>query len=201
MPDSKRLFDLLISVPFAVLLFPLFVIIAVWIKLDSKGPVFVMQDRIGKDGAPFGIFKFRTMVVDAESRGNQITVGSDPRITRIGHLLRRYKIDELPQLLNVIKGEMSIVGPRPEVPKYVRLYDAAQRRVLSVRPGITSPASIKFSNESDLLGKQPDPENYYIQILIPAKIEEDMGYVDHPGILNDLAIILRTVRKITKHTK
>ena len=201
MPDSKRLFDLLISVPFAVLLFPLFVIIAVWIKLDSKGPVFFMQERIGKDGAPFGIFKFRTMVVDAESRGNQITVGSDPRITRIGHLLRRYKIDELPQLLNVIKGEMSIVGPRPEVPKYVRLYTANQRRVLSVRPGITSPASIKFSNESDLLGKQPDPENYYIQILIPAKIEEDMECIDHPGILNDLAIIFRTVRKITKHTK
>lgn len=154
---GKRLFDILSSGIGLILLSPLFLIIAVWIKLDSKGSIFYLQERIGKGGIPFRIYKFRTMVTDADKKG-LLTVGNrDPRVTCIGYYLRRYKLDELPQLINVFKGDMSIVGPRPEVPKYVRLYSASQREVLSVKPGITDLASIKFRNENEILSAQEIP--------------------------------------------
>src|SRR5262245_22953311 len=136
----QRIFDLAIAIPLSLILLPFFIAMMIWIKLDSRGPAFFRQRRVGRFGRPFQIFKFRSMIVDAEYAGAQITIGRDPRITRCGHLLRKYKLDELPQLFNIIKGEMSLVGPRPEVPRYVALYTDEQRPVLALRPGITSPA-------------------------------------------------------------
>jgi len=190
----KRAFDVvgsaigLLSVSFLLLA------VAVWVKLDSKGPVLFRQVRVGKDGKLFRIFKFRTMVVDAESKGMQITVGGrDPRVTRAGYHLRRLKLDELPQLLNVFLGEMSFVGPRPEVPRYVELYSARQRDVLSVRPGITDPASLAFCDENDLLAKEPDPEKAYIEQIMPKKLAMNLEYLGRASFVSDLGLICRTV--------
>ncbi|HNY32745.1 MAG TPA: sugar transferase [Fibrobacteria bacterium] len=190
----KRAFDVvgsaigLLSVSFLLLA------VAVWVKLDSKGPVLFRQVRVGKDGKLFRIFKFRTMVVDAERLGMQITVGGrDPRVTRAGYHLRRLKLDELPQLVNVLVGDMSFVGPRPEVPRYVELYSARQREVLSVRPGITDPASIAFRNENDLLALEADPERAYIENIMPKKLELNLEYLGKATILSDLVLIWRTV--------
>lgn len=193
---GKRLFDIVSSGIGLMLLSPLFLVIAVWIKLDSKGSVFYLQERIGKGGIPFRIYKFRTMVTGADKKG-LLTVGNrDPRVTSIGYYLRRYKLDELPQLINVFKGDMSIVGPRPEVPKYVRLYSASQREVLSVKPGITDLASIKFRNENEILSAQEDSESYYIEHVMPEKLNYNMEYIQHQNFLYDLKVILMTFKAI-----
>ncbi|MGH9841530.1 MAG: sugar transferase [Blastocatellia bacterium] len=197
-PRAQRLLDLAIAAPAAAICSPVLVIVAALVKLDSRGPAFFRQRRIGRFGRPFDILKFRTMVVDAEQRGAQITVGRDPRITRTGHFLRRTKLDELPQLINVLKGEMSIVGPRPEVPRYVALYSAEQRQILALRPGITSPASIVFHNESELLARHPDPEEFYRNEALPAKINLDLNYARSATVWSDCAIIVRTLLRILK---
>lgn len=199
---ARRALDLLIAIPATILLLPVFALLAVWIKLDSRGPALFLQERVGRCGLPFRIFKFRTMVIDAEKRGTQITIGRDPRITPIGHFLRRYRFDELPQLLNVIKGEMSIVGPRPEVPRYVAMYTNEQRQILAYRPGITSPASIAFSNENELIAQHldstghADPETFYLSQLMPAKIGKDLLYSRQATVWSDCLIIARTVTRL-----
>jgi lipopolysaccharide/colanic/teichoic acid biosynthesis glycosyltransferase len=195
-PRGQRAFDLVVATILLILISPVFAVIMIWIKCDSDGPVFFKQPRIGRFGIPFLIYKFRTMVVDAERLGSQLTVGRDPRITRCGHLLRGHKLDEFPQLLNVLKGEMSLVGPRPEVPSYVATYSEEQRRVLALRPGMTGRASIIYNNESDLLGQQPDPEQFYRSELIPAKIEHDLEYARHATVLSDSMIILKTFLRV-----
>jgi len=191
---TKRLFDLACVAPAMLLLAPLFCVLAVWIKLDSPGPVFFRQERIGKDGQPFRIFKLRTMIDDAETKGGQITVGGDPRITRSGQFLRRFKLDELPQLINVLKGEMSLVGPRPEVPGYVALYPRKDRQiVLSVPPGITDEAAIRFRHENALLADQADPEAYYVERILPQKIPLYVKYVKERTLVKDIMLILKTI--------
>lgn len=193
---AKRIFDLFFALVGVLLLLPLFFAIAIWIKLDSPGNVLFRQIRIGRFGREFSIYKFRTMVADAESRGKQITVAKDTRITRSGQFLRKYKLDELPQLFNVVKGEMSLVGPRPEVPKYVAYYTAEQRRVLDVLPGITDPASIKFRNESELLEDTANPENVYINEIMPQKLELNMQYLGKDNLGFALLIILKTLQQV-----
>ena len=194
---GKRLFDVLGATLGLVLLSPLLVAIALWIKLDSRGPVFFRQQRVGRHGAPFHIHKFRSMREDAPLVGPQITIGADPRITRAGHFLRRSKLDELPQLLDVLAGTMSLVGPRPEVPRYVALYPPAVRdKVLSVRPGITDPASIEYHDESTLLARAADPERVYIEHVMPAKLRYAAEYVDRMSLLNDVRLIGATLRML-----
>ena len=191
----KRLFDVLGASVGLLLLAPLLVGIALWVKLDSRGPVFFRQQRVGRFGAPFYIHKFRSMREDAPLAGPQITIGADPRITRAGQFLRRTKLDELPQLLDVLAGTMSLVGPRPEVPRYVAMYPPALRdKVLSVRPGITDPASIKYRDESTLLARAADPERAYIEQVMPAKLRYAAEYVDHMSLANDLRLIGATLR-------
>lgn len=193
---GKRLFDLAVAVLALIVLSPLFVLLAAWIKRDSRGPVFFRQTRIGRHGEPFQIFKFRTMVVEAERQGAQLTVGQDQRITPSGHWLRRYKLDELPQFINVLKGEMSIVGPRPEVPRYVACYGEQQRVILALTPGITSPASLAFRSESELLAEQDEPEQFYLAEVLPAKIQADLVYAQRATWLSDLGMIVQTARHI-----
>lgn len=194
---AKRLFDLFFTIPGLVLLSPMFVVITTWIKVDSPGPVFFRQERVGKNGISFRIFKFRTMCIDAEARGRQITIGADPRITRAGSFLRKYKLDELPQLLNVFLGEMSLVGPRPEVPKYVDLYpDNVRQIVLSVPPGITDYASIEYKEENAILGMATDPDLAYITEIMPIKLSYYKRYVVERSLLIDFLIVLRTLKAI-----
>lgn len=196
----KRVFDLFFTVPGIILLLPIFFFIALWIKLDSRGPVFYRQYRVGKGGRSFKIFKFRTMVRNAEQLGLPITVGEDPRITNSGRLLRRYKLDELPQLINVLLGEMSLVGPRPEVQKYVDMYDSEQKSVLDLLPGITDPASIKYRNENELLAEKhkaanlaADPEYTYVHEIMPDKIKINLEYARHANVVSDFATIIKTI--------
>jgi lipopolysaccharide/colanic/teichoic acid biosynthesis glycosyltransferase len=192
---AKRLFDVLFSIGTLVVLSPLLMAVALWIKLDSPGPVFFRQVRIGRGGKPFEIYKFRSMRVDAQALGPQITVGQDARFTRSGAVIRKYKIDEFPQFFNVLSGDMSLVGPRPEVPRYVSLYPAAVRDVvLSVRPGITDLASIEYRDENDLLGCSADPERDYVEHVMPAKLALCQRYVSERTFLGDLAIIGRSMR-------
>jgi lipopolysaccharide/colanic/teichoic acid biosynthesis glycosyltransferase len=191
---AKRMFDLLASLLGLLVLAPLFALIALAIKLDSTGPVFYRQQRIGRSGVPFRIHKFRTMVHDEGDAGLQITVGADSRITRVGAVLRRRKLDELPQLIDVLQGTMSLVGPRPEVPRYVALYPPDLRdRVLSVRPGITDVASIAFRDESELLARATDPEREYVQVVMPRKLALAASYADAPSLAKDLRILWRTL--------
>ena len=190
---AKRAFDVLISGGALLLLWLPFLAVALAVRLDSPGPVFFRQERIGLGGRPFRIFKFRSMVADAEQRGLAITVGGDARITRVGAWLRKTKLDELPQLINVFLGQMSFVGPRPEVPRYVAMYTPYQRQVLLVRPGITDYASIAYRNENDLLAGAPDPEARYVDEIMPDKIELNMKYIREMSPLTDLRIILRTL--------
>lgn len=191
-----RLLDIIFSTLGIIILLPLFMIICLIIKADSKGGCFFIQERIGKDGKPFGIYKFRTMRCGADSAG-LLTIGTnDKRITRVGSFLRKTKIDELPQLWNVLKGEMSIVGPRPEVEKYVRLYTEEQLRVLSVRPGITDYASIEYVNENEILSQTNDPDKAYIEEVMPHKIELSMRYLEHYTVSEYLKIIFLTLKKI-----
>lgn len=193
----KRLFDLIFSVLGLLVLTPVFLVIAVWIKFDSKGPVFFRQERVGLKGKHFFIFKFRTMITGAERKGLQITVGRDPRITSSGHFLRKSKLDELPQLINVLFGQMSLVGPRPEVPEYMMEYAVDIReQILSVRPGITDEASIEFSRESEILAKSDNPRQAYISEIMPVKAEYYVQYARHNSLLGDIKLILRTIKKI-----
>ncbi|MBK9195248.1 MAG: sugar transferase [Flavobacteriales bacterium] len=194
----KRLFDILFSSLLLLLLLPLLLVIALLIAVTSPGGAFFRQVRVGKEGREFRLFKFRTMRPGSEAKG-QITVGSrDPRVTGIGQVLRRTKCDELPQLLNVLVGDMSIVGPRPEVPKYVAMYTPEQRRVLTVRPGITGPASVEYINENELLGRSPDPDRTYIEEVMPAKLAIDLRYVERASLTTDLKIIGTTVLKLLR---
>ncbi|HQE50498.1 MAG TPA: sugar transferase [Fervidobacterium sp.] len=194
----KRIFDIVVSFVGLVILSPLFLILAIAIARDSKGPVFFKQTRVGRNEVPFKIYKFRTMVEDAEARGMQLTVGDDSRITKVGTFLRKTKIDELPQLINVFKGEMSFVGPRPEVPKYVGLYTEDQRQVLMVRPGITDLASIEYRNESELLATADNPEKVYIEEVMPRKIELNKEYIRNMSLVSDMRIILKTIAVLYK---
>lgn len=193
---AKRLFDIVSSGIGLLCLAPFFVVMAIWIKLDSRGPVFYRQTRVGRYGRDFRIFKFRSMRVGSD-KGRQITVGErDPRITRFGYFIRRYKIDELPQLINVFLGDMSIVGPRPEVRKYVDLYSEEQRKVFQVRPGITDLASIKYRNENELLSQVDDPDTYYIDVIMPDKLTINLEYIHHQSFMGDIKIIFNTLFKI-----
>jgi lipopolysaccharide/colanic/teichoic acid biosynthesis glycosyltransferase len=189
---AKRLFDVLASLAGLVILSPLFALIAVAIKLDSPGPVFFRGRRVGRNGCLFDIYKFRSMVVDADRKGPGITTAGDPRITRVGNTLRRTKLDELPQLINVVRGEMSLVGPRPEDARYVALYTSEQRRVLSVRPGITSPASLCFRQEEDLL-RGEDWRRVYREQVVPAKLQIELDYLERASLWRDLGILVQTV--------
>ncbi len=189
----KRLFDLAFSALALVLLAPVLVAVALWVRLDSPGGTFFRQTRIGRAGQPFRIYKFRTMQAGADTAGPAITVGADARITRAGHWLRRTKLDELPQFINVLVGDMSIVGPRPEVARYVALYpDALRGIVLSVRPGITDMASIEFRDESTLLGQSSDPERTYVQEILPIKLQYAARYARSHTLWGDLKIIAQT---------
>ncbi len=193
---TKRAFDIVVSATALLLLLPLFVLLALAVVLGSRGGAFFRQTRVGKEGRPFQLLKFRSMRPGSEAQG-QITVGGrDPRITGVGHVLRNSKLDELPQLLNVLLGDMSFVGPRPEVLKYVALYTPEQRRVLSVRPGITSLASIAYINENEVLGRSADPERTYVEEVMPAKLALDLEYVDKAGVMFDLKVIVRTITRL-----
>lgn len=194
---SKRIFDIVISFAGLLILFPFILIIALLIKIDSKGPVFFKQVRVTKDAREFKIFKYRTMRVGSD-KYSQITVGKDNRITKVGAFLRKYKLDEIPQLINVLIGDMSLVGPRPEVPKYVALYTDEQKEILKVRAGITDYASIEFSDENDLLASEEEPEKAYIEKIMPKKIELNKKYLSEISILTDIKIILLTIKKILK---
>ena len=195
---AKRAMDIVLSACALAVLWPLLLLIALAIWIDDPGPVFYRQVRVGRNGKTFRIFKFRSMVMDADKKGLAITVGRDSRITRVGAVLRKTKLDELAQLLNVLFGQMSFVGPRPEVPKYVELYTPYQRQVLLVRPGITDYASIAYRNENDLLAGAPDPETMYIEQIMPDKIELNMKYLREISPLADIRLILKTIVAVIK---
>ncbi len=188
----KRLFDILASGIGLLLLSPLFFILAIWIKLDSEGPVFYRQVRVGKDNKDFRIFKFRSMRVGSD-KGSLVTIGGrDPRITRSGYFIRKFKLDEFPQLINVFVGDMSLVGPRPEVRHYVDYWTEEQMHVLDVRPGITDPASIKFRNENELMEQAEDPEDYYINVIMQEKLKLYLEYVKNHTFWGDIGLIFKT---------
>ena len=188
-----RFFDFVLSLVGLVILAPIFIVLAVWIKIDSMGPVFYKQIRVGQNGKDFGLFKFRSMVVDADKKGLITVGGRDPRITRSGYFIRKYKLDELPQLINVLVGDMSLVGPRPEVKKYVELYTDEQQKVLSVKPGITDYASIEYMDENEILGKSTDPEKTYIEEIMPEKIKYNMKYIKNRSLIEYFKIIFLTI--------
>ena len=189
----KRLFDVVASGVGLLLLSPLFLLVAIWIKLDSPGPVFYRQVRVGRYNRDFRIFKFRSMRVGAD-KGSLVTIGGrDPRVTRSGYFIRKFKVDELPQLINVFIGDMSLVGPRPEVRHYVDCWTKDQLHVLDVRPGITDPASIKFRNENELLEKAEDPEKYYIEVIMQEKLRLYLEYVENHSFWYDIKLIFQTL--------
>ncbi len=194
---AKRLFDLLGAALALLLLAPLLLGVALWIRLDSPGPVFYRQERVGRHGVPFRIHKFRTMRSGAA--GLPLTVGADPRITRAGHFLRRTRLDELPQFIDVLRGRMSLVGPRPEVPRYVAHYPAALReRALAVRPGMTDPASLAFIDESKRLAAAADPEREYVEVILPAKLRCAADYAEHASLATDLRVLWQTLRALLR---
>ncbi|MCW3072816.1 MAG: wcfS [Bacteroidetes bacterium] len=194
----KRLFDIFFSlIGLAILLVP-FLVIALIIALDSRGGIFYRQVRVGKKGKDFKLFKFRSMRSNADKSGLLTVGGRDNRITRVGYYIRKYKVDELPQLINVLIGDMSLVGPRPEVRKYVDLYSAEQLKVLDAKPGITDYASIEYSNENEILGKASDPEKVYIEEIMPAKLRLNLKYISELGVLTDFKIIFKTIFKILR---
>lgn len=194
----KRLFDIVASGLGLLVLSPLFLLLAIWIKLDSKGPVFYRQVRVGRNNKDFRIFKFRSMRMGSD-KGSLVTIGGhDPRITRSGYFLRKFKLDELPQLINVFIGDMSLVGPRPEVRHYVDYWTSEQMHVLDVRPGITDPASIKFRNENELMEKAEDPEKYYIEVIMQEKIKLYLEYVNNHSFFYDIGLIFKTFFVIVK---
>ncbi len=192
----KRVFDITFSLVAITILLPVFIIISLLILFTDKGPIFFLQSRVGKNNRDFKLYKFRTMYRDSEKKG-QLTVGMrDARITPVGYYLRKYKLDELPQLFNVLIGNMSLVGPRPEVRKYVDLYNAEQKRVLDVKPGITDYASIEYANENEILGKSSNPEKTYIEQIMPAKLKLNLRYIQNHNLLTDIKIIVLTIKKI-----
>ena len=194
----KRLFDIVASGLGLIVLSPLFILVAIWIKLDSEGPVFFRQVRVGRYNKDFRIFKFRSMRVGSD-KGSQVTIGGrDPRVTRSGYFIRKFKIDELPQLINVFIGDMSLVGPRPEVRHYVNYWTPEQMHVLDVRPGITDPASIKYRNENELLEKANDPEKFYIEVIMQEKILLYLQYVKNVSLGSDIRLILKTLWVVIK---
>lgn len=195
---SKRIFDILFSSIGLILISPILLVISIIIKITSEGPILFKQVRVGKDNKDFKILKFRTMIVDADKKGLKITVKDDPRITKIGKFLRKTKLDELPQLFNVLLGDMSFVGPRPEVRKYVDLYTEEQKQVLSVRPGITDLASIKYRNENELLDQSSNPEETYINEIMPSKLKINLDYVKNINLVNDIKLILLTIKTVIK---
>lgn len=192
----KRLFDIVASGCGLIVLSPLFVILAIWIKLDSKGPVFYRQVRVGRHNKDFRIFKFRSMRVGADKQGLITVGGRDPRVTRSGYFIRKYKLDEFPQLINVFVGDMSLVGPRPEVRKYVDMYTEEQMRVLDVRPGITDLASIRYRNENELLEKADNPDRYYIDVIMQDKLAINLEYVANHSFWYDIKLIFKTFWEI-----
>ena len=192
----KRIFDIVASGCGLIVLSPLFLVLAIWIKLDSKGPVFYRQVRVGRNNRDFRIFKFRSMR-EGSDQGSLVTIGGhDSRITRSGYILRKFKLDELPQLINVFVGDMSLVGPRPEVRHYVDFWTPEQMHVLDVRPGITDPASIKFRNENDLLDKADNPEEYYINVIMQEKIRLYLEYVENHSLWYDIKLIFQTIKAV-----
>lgn len=192
----KRLFDIISSGIGLILLSPVFLFLAVWIKLDSKGPVFYRQVRVGRKGRDFKIYKFRSMQQGADKKGLITVGGKDPRVTRSGYYIRKYKLDEFPQLINVFIGDMSVVGPRPEVRKYVDLYTEEQLKVLTVKPGITDMASIKYRNENELLAKADDPDKMYIEVIMPDKLTLNLEYIKKQSFLYDIKLAFLTFKKI-----
>jgi lipopolysaccharide/colanic/teichoic acid biosynthesis glycosyltransferase len=195
----KRLLDILASLIGLLILSPFLFILILWVGLSSKGGVFYLQERIGKFGKPFRLFKFRTMHTGSDKKGLLTVGGRDPRITTAGYYLRKYKLDELPQLLNVFIGDMSLVGPRPEVKKYVDLYSLEQRLVLNVKPGITDYASLEYFEENDLLAKSSEPEKTYIEEIMPAKLKLNARYITEAGLITDVKIICKTLMRIVKN--
>ena len=194
----KRLFDIVASGCGLLVLSPIFLVVAIWIKLDSHGPVFYRQVRVGYKNKDFRIFKFRSMRIGSD-KGSLVTIGGrDPRITRSGYFIRKYKLDELPQLINVFVGDMSLVGPRPEVRHYVDYWTPEQMHVLDVRPGITDPASIKFRNENELMGQAENPEDYYINVIMQEKIKLSLEYVENASFWYDIKLIFQTFWVIVK---
>ena len=192
----KRLFDIIASGLGLIVLSPLFAVLAVWIKADSPGPVFYRQTRVGRGNRDFRLYKFRSMRPDSDKLGLITVGGHDPRVTRSGYYIRKYKLDEFPQLINVFVGDMSLVGPRPEVRKYVDMYTPEQMRVLTVRPGITSLASIRYRNENDILAAAADPDRCYIEQVMPDKLAIDLEYVNRATFWNDIKLIFSTFREI-----
>jgi lipopolysaccharide/colanic/teichoic acid biosynthesis glycosyltransferase len=194
MSRAKRMLDLAVAGAGVVLLSPLFLVLAAVVKTGDGGPVFFRQERVGYQGRPFRMWKFRTMVSDAEARGLRLTVGRDARVTRVGAWLRRLKLDELPQLFNVLVGDMSLVGPRPEVPRYVASYSAAERRVLELVPGLTDEASIRYADESARLATAADPEGLYVNVIVPEKIRINLAYAARATVWTDIGVSLATLR-------
>lgn len=190
---SKRVYDFVLAVVGVLVLSPLLLLLALVVKCSDGGPIFFRQSRVGRGGCPFNMLKFRSMIVGADKRGLQVTQAGDPRITRVGRWLRKSKLDELPQLFNVLAGEMSLVGPRPEVPRYVALYTAEQRRVLELQPGITDPASLQFRDEEELLKQASDVEAFYIAHCLPEKLRVNLAYAARANRLTDTGVLLRTV--------
>lgn len=195
----KRLFDIIASGLGLIILSPLFLVVAVWVKLDSPGPVFYKQIRVGRNNKDFFLYKFRSMRVGSDKKGLITVGGHDPRVTRSGYYIRKYKLDEFPQLINVFKGEMSLVGPRPEVRKYVDLYTPEQMHVLDVRPGITDLASIRYRNENELLEHASDPEQYYRDVVMQDKLRINLEYVRNHSFLGDIRLIFNTFIAIVKN--
>ena len=191
----KRTFDLISSLAALITLSPLLILISILIKIDSKGKALYTQKRVGKNGTRFNLLKFRTMKPDSDSKG-LLTIGNDSRITGIGHFLRRTKLDELPQLINIIRGEMSVVGPRPETPNFVELYNEEQQKVLNVKPGLTDYASLNFINESEILAEHEDPEKAYVEIIMPQKLAFNLAYIKDQSFGLDIKIIFRTIFRI-----
>lgn len=192
----KRVFDVLASGLGLLVISPVFLFLAVWIKLDSKGPVFYRQVRVGRGNKDFRIFKFRSMRVGSDKKGLITVGGHDPRVTRSGYFIRKYKLDEFPQLINVFTGDMSLVGPRPEVRKYVDMYTAEQMHVLDVKPGVTSLASIRYRNENELLEKAADPDRYYVEVVMQDKLAIDLEYVRNASLGYDIKLIFHTFWEI-----
>lgn len=192
----KRIFDVVASGLGLLVLSPFFLLLAVWIKLDSAGPVFYRQVRVGRYNRNFRLFKFRSMRVGADKKGLITVGGRDPRVTRSGYFIRKYKLDELPQLINVLLGDMSLVGPRPEVRKYVEMYTSEQLHVLDVRPGITDMASIRYRNENELLAEAEDPEAYYIREIMPDKLKINLEYVAKHSFWFDIKLIFKTITEV-----
>ena len=198
---SRRALDVVLASVLLAVAAPLLVLVALAVRLTSEGPVLFVQERVGRDGRSFGLLKIRTMVADAAARGPGLTTAGDPRVTRVGAWLRRWKLDELPQLVNVVRGDMSLVGPRPELPRYVAGYSARERAVLRVRPGLTDPASLAFVDEATVLARFADPERAYVAVVLPRKLSLSLAYLERRTLRSDLGVLVRTIMRIARRTQ